>query len=161
MFNYLMLETALAKELAVAEAVDRLVGIDSSYCPLYYEAKKVSRRGPKALGKAYRANPVVPRFIFVTASFPRLDAILAIQGALRFVLNEHLQPEVIPGWQMRAFMDSVEVVRQRALRIAEKLAKPEKPVIVRSFAELAAQMKAKGESVDPETGEITNIEMAA
>jgi hypothetical protein len=157
MFNYLMLETALAKELAVAEAVDRLVGIDSSYCPLYYEAKKISRRGPKAVGKAYRANPVVPRFIFVTASFPRLDSILAIQGALRFVLNEHLQPEVIPGWQMRAFMDSVEAVRLRALRLAEKLAKPEKPVIVRSFAELAAQMKAKGESVDPETGEITEI----
>jgi hypothetical protein len=153
----MMLETALAKELAVAEAVDRLVGIDSSYCPLYYEAKKISRRGPKAVGKAYRANPVVPRFIFVTASFPRLDSILAIQGALRFVLNEHLQPEVIPGWQMRAFMDSVEAVRLRALRLAEKLAKPEKPVIVRSFAELAAQMKAKGESVDPETGEITEI----
>jgi hypothetical protein len=159
--NYLMLEVALAKELAVAEAVDRLVGVDSSYCPLYYEAKKVSRRGPKALGKAYRANPVVPRFIFVTASFPRLESILAIQGAVRFVLNEHLQPEVIPGWQMRAFMDSVEAVRLRALRIAEKLAKPEKAVIVRSFAELAAQMKERGQQIDPETGEITNIEMAA
>jgi hypothetical protein len=156
-FNYYMLETALAKELAVAEDVDRLVGVDSSYCPLYYEARKLSRRGPKALGRAYRANPVVPRFIFVTASFPRLDAILAIQGALRFVLNEHLQPEVIPGWQMDQFMQSVEAVRLRALRIAEKLAKPDKPVIVRSFAELAAQMKAKGESVDPETGEITEI----
>ena len=159
-YNYLMLETLPAKELAVAEEVDRLVGMDSSYCPLYYEAKKISRRGPKAVGKAYRANPVVSRYIFITASFPRLDAILAIQGAVRFVLNGQMAPEVIPGWQMRAFMESVEAVRQRALRMAEKLAKPEKPVIVKSFAELAAQMKAKGESVDPETGEITALEAA-
>ena len=158
--NFLMLETSPAKELAVAEAVDRLVGMDSSYCPLYYEARKLSRRGPKALGKAYRANPVIPRYVFVTASFPRLGEILAIQGAVGFMLNEHLQPEVIPGWQMRAFMDSVEAVRLRALRIAEKLAKPEKPVIVKSFAELAAQMKAQGEAVDPETGEISVMEAA-
>ena len=159
-FNYYMLETLPAKELAVAEEVDRLVGMDSSYCPLYYEAKKISRRGPKALGKAYRANPVVPRFIFVTASFPRLESILAIQGAVKFVLNGQMAPEVIPGWQMKAFQESVEAVRQRALRMAEKLAKPEKPVIVKSFAELAAQMKAKGESVDPETGEISVMEAA-
>lgn len=155
--NFLMLETLPAKELAVAEAVDRLVGVDSSYCPLYYEARKLSRRGPKALGKAYRANPVVPRYIFITASFPRLGEVLAIHGAVAFMLNEHLRPEVIPGWQMKQFMESVEAVRLRALRIAEKLAKPSKPKIVKSFAELAAQMKAKGEAVDPETGEITEI----
>ena len=155
-----MLETLPAKELSVAEEVDRLVGMDSSYCPLYYEAKKISRRGPKAVGKAHRANPVVPRFIFVTASFPRLDAVLAIQGAVKFVLNGQMAPEVIPGWQMKAFQESVEAVRLKALRIAEKLAKPEKPVIVKSFAELAAQMKAKGEIVDPETGEISVMEAA-
>ena len=155
--NYLMLETLPAKELAVAEAVDCLVGMDSSYCPLYYEAKKISRRGPKAVGKAVKANPVISRYIFITASFPRLDAVLGIQGAVKFVLNGQMVPEVIPSWQMRAFMESVEAVRLRALRIAEKLAKPEKPVIVKSFAELAAQMKAKAEIVDPETGEITEI----
>ena len=159
-YNFLMLETLPAKELAVAEEVDRLVGMDSSYCPLYYEAKKVSRRGPKAVGKAVKANPVISRYIFITASFPRLESILAIHGAVKFVLNGQMAPEVIPGWQMRAFMDSVEAVRQRALRIAEKLAKPEKPVIVKSFAELAAQMKAKGEIVDPETGEISVMEAA-
>ena len=152
-----MLETLPAKELAVAEAVDCLVGMDSSYCPLYFEAKKISRRGPKAVGKAVKANPVISRYIFVTASFPRLESILAIQGAVKFVLNGQMAPEVIPGWQMKQFQESVEAVRLRVLRIAEKLAKPEKPVIVKSFAELAAQMKAKGEIVDPETGEITEI----
>lgn len=159
-YNFLMLETLPAKELAVAEAVDCLVGMDSSYCPLYFEAKKISRRGPKAVGKAVKANPVISRYIFVTASFPRLESILAIQGAVKFVLNGQMAPEVIPGWQMKQFQESVEAVRLRVLRIAEKLAKPEKPVIVKSFAELAAQMKAKGESVDPETGEISVKEAA-
>lgn len=157
-YNFLMLETLPAKELSVAEEVDRLVGVDSSYCPLYFEAKKISRRGPKAIGKAYRANPVVPRFIFVTASFPRLESILAIHGAVKFVLNGQMAPEVIPGWQMAAFMESVEAVRQKALKDAERLTrKPEKPFKAKSFKEMALEMKKRGEIVDPETGEITEI----
>lgn len=155
--NYLMLEVAPARELSVAEAVDRLVGVDSSYCPLYYEVKRISRNA-KWRGKATKANVVIPRYIFITASFPRLDAVLAIDGAIRFGLNDHFQPEVIPGWQMKAFQESVEVVRLKALRDAEKLTrKPEKPVIAKSFAEMAAEMKKRGENVDPETGEITEI----
>lgn len=161
MNNWIMLETALAKELAVAQDVDRLVGMDSSYCPLYYEARKLSRRGPKAVGKAYRANPVIPRYIFITASFPRLGEVLAIQGAIGFMMNEHLQPEVIPSWQMRAFMESVEAVRLRALRDAERMTrKPDKPLKVKSFKEMAAEMKKRGEIVDPETGEISVMEAA-
>lgn len=159
--NYYMLETLPAKELAVAEAVDCLVGMDSSYCPLYYEARKISRRGPKAVGKAYRANPVVPRYVFVTASFPRLDAILAIQGAVRFVLNGQMAPEVIPGWQMKQFQESVEAVRIKALKDAERLTrKPEKPFKAKSFREMALEMKKRGEIVNEETGEITEMEAA-
>ncbi len=161
--NFLMLETLAAKEVAVAQDVDRLVGCDSSYCPMYYELKQLSRRA-QWRGKATKANVVIPRYIFVTASFPRLGEVLAIQGALRFGLNDHLQPEVIPGWQMRAFMESIEAVRQRALRIAEKLeqaTKPDKPKVFKSFADAVAHYKAKsGESIDPETGEFIDMKAA-
>lgn len=151
-YNYLMLETIPAKELSVAEEVDRLVGMDSSYCPLYYEAKKISRRGPKALGKAYRANPVLPRYVFITSSFPRLGEVMGIHGVVK------IRPGVIPSWEMREFMASVEAVRLKALRDAERLTrKPEKPFKARSFKEMALEMKKRGEIVDPETGEITEI----
>jgi len=161
--NFLMLETLTAKELSVAEAVDRLVGMDSSYCPLYYEPRNISRRA-QWRGKACKANPVIPRYIFVTASFPRRGEVLAIQGALRFGLNDHFQPEVIPSWQMRAFMESIEVVRQNALRQAEKLeqaTKSEKPVEFDNFADAMAYYKAKaGATIDPNTGEFIDMKAA-
>ena len=162
-FNYLMLEVSPAKELSVAEAVDRLVGVDSSYCPLYYEVKRISRHA-KRRGNATKANPVIPRYIFITASFPCLGAVLAIPGALRFGLNNHFQPEIIPSWQMKEFQEIIEAIRLDALRRAERLerayGKPEKPQVFKDFKAMAAHYKTKGQNVDPETGEISVMEAA-
>ena len=155
-----MLETAPAKELSVAQAIDELVGVDSSYCPLYYEVKRISRNA-KWRGKATKANVVIPRYIFITASFPCLGAVLAIPGALRFGLNNHFQPEIVPRWQMKEFQEIIEAIRLDALRRAEKLersyGKPEKPQVFKDFKAMAAHYKTKGQNVDPETGEITEI----
>ena len=157
-YNFLMLETLPAKELSVAEEVDRLVGMDSSYCPLWYDLKKISRN-EKFRGRTTKTSPVIPRLIFVTSSFPNLPALIAIDGAAGFVLEASWdRPETVPGWQMDLFKAEVEKRRLWALKMAAKgIKEAKRPPKFKSFAEVQAFLAKSGEIVDPETGEITEI----
>ena len=130
-----MLETALAKELSVAEEVDRLVGCDSSYCPMYYDLRPIARRA-QWRGGVVRANPVLPRTVFITASFPDLAAVVAIQGVESIVRNPWGVPEVIPGWEMGLFQQEVEKRRLWCLKMAAKGTAKTKAPKFGSFAAL-------------------------
>ena len=136
-FNYLMLETLPAKELSVAEEVDRLVGMDSSYCPLWHDLKDISRKA-RWRGRAVKSSPIIPRLIFVTSSFPDLAAILAVHGADKFILNPWEQPEVVPGWEMDLFKVEVEKRRLWCLKMAASGIRKDKTPKFRSFADLKA-----------------------
>jgi len=160
--NFLMLETATAKELAVAEAVDRLVGVDSSYCPMYYELKRISRN-EKFRGSAVKNNPVLPRLVFVTASFPDIPAVLAVQGVEGMVRNDWGVPEVVPGWEMDLFKVEIEKRRLWCLKMAAKgIKESKKAPKFASFADLKAWFSKnnQGESID-EYGEILTTSQAA
>jgi hypothetical protein len=153
MHNWIMLETAPAREIAASEDIDRLVGVDSSYCPTELRLYTISRQA--RLKKAV-AVPILPRTIFITASFPDLDAVKAVRGIESIIRNDFGQPVIIPSWEMKAFMAEVEIYRLKAIHRQMKLStKPEKSKKFRSLKEAAAYLRAKtGENVDPETGEI-------
>ena len=156
-YNFLMLETLPAKELAVAEAVDGLVGVDSSYCPLWYDLKQISRNA-KFRGRAVKANPVLPRLVFITASYPDHGAVLAIHGVEAIVRNPWGGPITVPGWEMDLFKQEVEKRRLWCLKMAAKGIKAAKrPPKFKSFAEVQAYLARSGEAADPETGEIMEI----
>lgn len=159
-YNFLMLETAQAKELAVAEAADLLVGMDSSYCPLYYDLRRIARNA-KHKGGTVKANPVLPRLVFITASYPDLDAVRAIRGVEGIVRNAWGQPEVVPGWQMDLFKAEVEKRRLWCLKMVSRGIKAAKrPPKFKSFAEVQAYLARSGEIADVETGEISALEAA-
>jgi hypothetical protein len=159
-YNYLMLETLPAKELAVAEAVDRLVGVDSSYCPLWYNLKQISRNA-KFRGRAVKANPVLPRLVFITASYPDLVAVAAVRGVESIVRNAWGAPETVPGWEMDLFKAEVEKRRLWCLKMAAKGIKAAKrPPKFKSFADVQAYLAKSGEVADSETGEISVMEAA-
>ncbi len=132
MHNWLMLETLPTKEIAVSEAADRLACMDSSYCPVDTRYVTISRRAGL---KRPVTVPILPRTIFITASFPDLDAIRAIHGCERIVTNDYGQFEIIPGWQMLAFMAEVEIYRLRA--IAQEMKRTEKPARHQRFRSLS------------------------
>lgn len=160
--NYLMLETKLAWELSVSEGVDCLVGMDSSYCPLWYDIRRLARNA-KRKGGTVKSTPIIPRLIFVTASFPNPAAMLAINGAEGFVLNAWEQPEVVPGWEMDLFKVEVEKRRLWCLKMAANGIEKGKAVPkFKSFAELKAWFAKNnaGESID-ESGEILISSQAA
>ena len=160
-YNFLMLETLPAKELSAAEDADRLVGMDSSYCPLWYDFKQISRNA-KFRGRTTKTSTVIPRLIFVTSSFPNLPALLAIEGVTGFVLNPWGAPETVPGWEMDLFKLEVEKRRLWCLKMAAKGIKAAKrPPKFKSFADVQAYLAKSGEIADSETGEITNMEIAA
>lgn len=153
MFNFLMLQTSHTKELAVAEAVDRIAGVDSSYCPLHYETNRISRYA-RSKGITIKSRPVIPRHVFITASFPDLSAVNAVQGAERIITNPLGQPEVIPGWQMAAFMEEVERRRLWCLKMAMKGIEKATTPTFHSFAELKAWFsKPKTETSQLEAAE--------
>ena len=154
MFNFLMLQTSHTKELAVAEAIDRIAGVDSSYCPLHYETSRISRYA-RQKGVTIKSRPVIPRHVFITASFPDLKAVSTVQGAERIITNPLGHPEVIPSWQMAAFMEEVEKRRLWCLKMAMKGIEKAIMPTFHSFAELEAWFsKANiGETID-ENGEI-------
>ena len=156
-----MLETALAKELSVAEAVDRLVGVDSSYCPLYYDLRRVSRN-ERFRGSVVKSNPVLPRTVFMTASFPDLSAIAAIQGVESIIRNAWGVPEVVPGWEMALFQAEVEKRRLWCLKMAAKGTAKVKAPKFGSFAALKAWFDSnnQGENLS-EDGEILISSQAA
>jgi hypothetical protein len=159
--NYFMLETAVAKELAVAEAIDRLVGMDSSYCPLYYDLRRVSRN-EKFRGSVIKNNPVLPRTVFMTASFPDLGAIAAVHGVENIIRNPYGAPEVVPGWQMDLFMVEVEKRRLWCLKMASKGNSKTKAPKFGSFAELKAWFDSNNSSESlSEDGEILISSQAA
>ncbi len=158
-YNYLMLEVAPSKEISLAEAVDRLVGVDSSYCPYEIRLKAISRRA--GLKKAVKV-PILPRLIFVTASFPDLDALVALENCEGIVRNPYGQPEVIPGWEMQAFMAEVEIRRLARLKLASRSNQKTKAPKFVSFAALKAWFDSNngGESLS-EDGEILISAQAA
>ena len=137
MFNFLMLQTSHTKELAVAEAVDRIAGVDSSYCPLHYTTRKISRYA-RSRGVTIKATPVIPRHVFITASFPDLNAVRSVQGVERVITSPMGAPEVIPGWQMKAFMDEVEKRRLWCLKMAMKGIEKATTPTFHSFTEMKA-----------------------
>ena len=160
--NYLMLTVSQAKELSVAEAVDRLVGVDSSYCPMYYEVKRVSRN-EKFRGSAVKNNPVLPRLVFITASFPDIPSVLSVQGVEGVLRNDWGVPEVVPGWEMDLFKAEIEKRRLWCLKMAAKgIKESKKAPKFTSFAELKAWFSKnnQGESID-EYGEILPDAQAA
>ena len=151
--NWLMLQTEPAKEIAVAEALDSLTCGDFSYCPTELRLYTISRQA--SLKRAV-AVPILPRTVFISASFPDLDAVTAVRGCDGIVRNDFGQPQIIPGWEMQAFMAEVEIYRLKAIHRQMKLStKPEKSKKFRSLQEAAAYLRAKtGEEIDAETGEI-------
>jgi len=158
--NWIMLETAQAKELAVAEAADLLVGIDSSYCPLYYDLRRTSRRA-QWRGGSIKANPVLPRLVFITASYPDLTAVAAIRGVESIIRNPYGVPEVVPGWQMELFKVEIEKRRQWCLKMAAKgIKEAKRPPKFKSFAEVQAFLAKSGEVADAETGEIGPLDIS-
>ena len=78
----------------------------------------------------------------------------------KIVRGDFGQLQVIPSWEMQAFMAEVENYRLKAIHHQMKLsAKPEKVKKFRSLKDAAAYLRAKaGEDVDPETGEIMAID---
>ena len=159
-YNFLMLETAPAKELSVAQAIDELVGVDSSYCPLYYEIKRISRNA-KFRGSATKAGPVVPRLVFITASYPDLVAVAAVRGVESIIRNAWGSPVTVPGWEMDLFRLEVEKRRLWCLKMAAKGIKAAKrPPKFKSFADVQAYLAKSGEVADSETGEISVMEAA-
>lgn len=145
-YNWIMIETEPSKEIAVAQALDVLTGGDFSYCPTVTTYRTISRR---AGIKKPVARPVLPRTAFMSASFPDLDAVRDVRGVKRIVLNEHLMPKVIPGWQMREFMAEVEIYRLRAIHQEMKDTVKEEKVTFNSLEEAARYLKKKaGEKVE-------------
>ncbi len=141
-FNYHMIQTAPAKEIAVAEAIDSLVGCDSTYCPTELRLYTISRQA--SLKRAV-AVPILPRTIFITSSFPDLDAVLAVRGCDAIVRNDFGQPIVIPSWEMQAFMAEVEIYRLKAIHRQMKLSeKPVKAQKFRSLHEAAQYLRERG-----------------
>ena len=159
-YNFLMLETAPAKELSVAQAIDELVGVDSSYCPLWYDLRRLARNA-KRKGGTIKANPVLPRLVFITASYPDLVAIAAVRGVEAIIRNAWGSPITVPGWEMDLFKAEVEKRRLWCLKMAAKGIKAAKrPPKFKSFADVQAYLAKSGEVADPETGEISALEAA-
>ena len=153
--NYMMLETAPAKELSVAQAIDELVGVDSSYCPLWHDLRRLARNA-KRKGGAVKANPILPRLVFITASYPDLVAVAAVRGVDHIIRNAWGSPITVPGWEMDLFKAEVEKRRLWCLNMAAKGIKAAKrPPKFKSFADVQAYLAKSGEVADSETGEIT------
>lgn len=141
MYNWLMIETEPAKEIACAEALDRLTGGDFSYCPVELRLFTISRQA--SLKRAV-AVPILPRTVFISASYPDLDAVQAVRGVERIVRGDFGQPVIIPSWEMQAFMAEVEIYRLKAIHRQMKLS--EKPVKARKFRSLQDAAKYLRES---------------
>jgi len=156
MHNYFMVETSTAKELSVAEAIDAIVGLDSSYVPMDPRLIKKSQRGPSRTRlNSIRYVPICPRLVFMTASYPRLDLVREVKGFERFIIGPHDQPEVIPSWQMAEFMRMVENLRAQALKQIERQGSKQKSQRFKSFRDVLEYLNKTGETADPETGEIS------
>lgn len=160
--NWILVETEQAKELSVAEAIDRLTGGNWSYLPMEYRTKAITRF---AQGKRRTiAVPILPRIVFMSASYPHLEHVTAIRGVEGIMRNPWGLPEVIPGWEMNQFMAKVDESRSRALKMAAKAnLKPRRAPKFDSFAALKAWFdKNSGleEEIDPETGEILDVRAA-
>ena len=159
--NFLMVETAHAKETAVAEAIDALVGMDSSYCPMYYDIHRICRYDRRR-GKKIKSNPVLPRLVFITASYPDLQAIAAVNGFEGFVRNPYGEPEVVPGWEMSLFMAEIEKRRLWCLKMASKGTVKTKAPKFGSFAALKAWFDRNNQGeILGEDGEILISSQAA
>ena len=159
MQNWLMARTWQAYEFRVQEALDRLTGGDFSYCPTEHRVRSISRYSPQ---KKAVAVPLLPRMVFCTVSYPRLESFDGIRGFDGLVCDDWGIPQVIPGWQMQEFMRLVDQLRVLSLKTLERSRKPIKQVKLRSFADAKAELQRRiKEYVDPETGEILSIQHVA
>lgn len=152
--NWILVATEQAKELFVAEAIDRLTGGNWSYMPMEYRTKAISTHHKR---RKIIAVPIIPRLVFMSASHRNLDEIMAIRGVERIVRNEWGAPEVIPSYEMNRFQAKVDEHRLWAEKLAAKNQRPRKPPRFDNFAALKAwfdKSGGEGEVIDSETGEI-------
>jgi hypothetical protein len=159
MNNWIMIKTVQAYEFRVVEALDGILGGDFGYCPSEHRIRTISRRA--ALKKAV-AVPLLPRIVFCSASSAKLDQIDGIRGSDGIIRDRDGEPEVIPSWQMRDFMSGVEKLRQVSMKIIEKSKIKEKPVKLKSFEDVRAELERRTkELVDADTGEIYSVKIGA